>query len=348
MLETLLSDLRNHLPVKESPLLYEHELITALYALTGKIKLEFTQCENGAVPLFKRGYFPWGPLPYPQEHAEFGLCLAHLGKKEAATKLAAWQLKTIDHNQEPIFSFFSQEGKSFAALKAANSELFSKFPHEMLSGFFYDEIFSFCGYKSLDTTILSFGTGCKSGMGFFLHEDAGIVNFGPQKLPLTECASFGLAGRPKKLHCEESDNEIRLSYLTAVSAPHQRKYILQDSGFSGVWLQADHIITPRSLFVRTTYESLFPLDQYVISFYGKGEKCVVEGRHILRPKTFDHYEGPATSIEFRGKKGKVILETEGCLTMKIIPLAGGDCFWGADFLVSYTFDSKSQNFRFFT
>lgn len=332
MLEAILENLRNQLPVNHSPHLYEHELLAALYALKGKIKLEYEQLENGAVPLFKRGYFPWGALPYPREHAEFGLCLAHLGKKEAAQKLAQWQQFTLDHQNAPLAAFFSQESQSYEALQTANRELFNKCPVEPIKeGFFYDEPFSFCGYKDLNTTILSFGLGCKSGCAIFMHKDVGIVNMGPHEV------SFGIAGKPKDLNYNISENKAEFSCQTQVAAPHPRKNILQDSGFSGVWLKAHHKLTPKSLDLSLAFESLLPIEQFGFSFFVKADKCVVANSHILRPQSSDCYEGPSTKIELRGKNGALILEAKEACKMKITPLPNENNFWGANFLISMPF-----------
>src|SRR5437870_1853483 len=81
-------------------------------------KIDIEQAPSGAVPLFKKGYFSWGQLPYPQEHAELGWAIEKLGtllqdKKllQTARLIKKWQQKILDHNKEPLFSLFLQEGK---------------------------------------------------------------------------------------------------------------------------------------------------------------------------------------------------------------------------------------------
>ena len=119
--------------VRGSGLLGEHELVAALYALnSGDASLlpYLSQLSSGAVPLFRRGMFPWGALPYPLEHAKLAHTLFLLGRQEIAKKMAEWQTQfACDHYGEPIFSLFLQErGATYQELVDANAALFEACP----------------------------------------------------------------------------------------------------------------------------------------------------------------------------------------------------------------------------
>ena len=232
----------------------EHELAQALFALQCKSSglpipaVQLDQNQSGAIPLFRRGGYPWGALPYPKEHAELGRALALLGYEESARKVAQWQKNTLDHRGKPIHSLFLQEGGcGYSELEAANQQLFEAVHEEIgLDETVTDPDFGLLGKRTQESTILSVASGCKSGMGVFLCQNGGIVNYGPQLLPVGECSGFGIAGRPQNLRLTDET----LSYRTQVAAPNSRRTgfsHLKDTGHSGFWLEVEQKITPDTL-----------------------------------------------------------------------------------------------------
>ena len=185
-------------------------------------------------------------------------------------------------------------------------------------------------------TIQALATGCKSGMGTFLRGRAGIVNFAPQLTPLGDTRAFGLAGKPLFLKLEEN----RLNYQTRLAAPHGRPTgldHLKDSGFSGLWIETEAEILDESLQLRCTIDGVRSLEECTFVFFGKGEACFVSGSHKLNPRSLDRYQGPPQELSFVAGESSVSLNPqEGFSRMEVIPLAGDDTLWGADFLVAFT------------
>lgn len=333
------------LSLLKTPELTENEVLAAHVALKchelgiPHKKTAFPQLASGAIALFQKSYFPWGALPYPKELEELRKYLAQIPTmKEVVEALSTWQQRTLDHRGLPLRALFTQEGISYEGTEPKG---------EKEKGVFYDDALAMCGLSDADATILSLATGCKSGMGMFLYQDAGIVNFGPQALPLGDSSGFGLAGKGRSVHFEQTIKGYTFSYTTALAAPSKRvSQGLQDSAFSGLWVHATHEVSAREMVVKTSFEGVRPLTSTVLSFFGKGQKCVVTGSHGVRRLSLDRYVGPPSSVELRGQQGSVKVEaTQGVSKMEVIPLSGKESFWGADFLVAFTLEPGTQIFN---
>ncbi len=332
-----------------SPFIQEHELARASYALLCQreglkpLPLKLSQTTSGAVPLFSRGFFPWGGLPYPKEHAQLGVLIQSLGEKEIAHKMGEWQRATLDHNSRPITSLFSQEkGGSDAQLEDANRAFFQTFEQSpQLPSHFVDKSLGLVRKCSEEQTVLCVGSGCKSGMGAFLKGGGGILNYGPQISSIGDCSGFGLAGRAQNFHTEE---EFFLCYQCRLAAPHERNTgfpNLQDSGYSALWMYTQQTFRNNTLLTDCRFEGLRPLSEVSFVFFGKGEGCVVAKSHRLTPRSLDRYQGPAQPFEIEG----VCVEArKGLGQMQIIPLAGDESFWGADFLIAFHVEDKEIQF----
>ncbi len=332
----------------------QHELAHALYALNCKQTqhpyppLELLPKASGAVPLFRKGAFPWGALPYPRDHAELAHLCFLLGEEELACKMARWQKNTLDHEGKPIFSLFSQEGSvSYTELEKANHALFASLD---LDPTLYEDVVDLdvgmWGKRTDKMTLLSLATGCKSGMGVYLYGDAGILNYGPQLLPIGDCSGFGLAGKPENLQITQET----FTYQTRIAAPHDRNTglsYLKDSGYSGYWLHTSQRRENSSLISHCQVLGSPDMSKVTFSFFGKGKACSVSQTHKLHPRSLDRYEGPPQPLAFEGDHGTVQLDfSKGASQMVIIPLAGDDSFWGADFLVAFTLNQPSTQFAF--
>jgi len=82
------------------------------------------------------------------------------------------------------------------------------------------------------------------------------------------------------------------------------------------------------------------------SFFVKARQCQVNQNFILLPGKLERYEGDIVPIRFHGLQGALELRA---LThkgqMQVIPLGGGDNFWGSNFLVAYTLDPAHRDYH---
>ena len=342
-----------------SPLLKEHELLQATYAVIAKRagfeapELHLEALPGGGVPLFGRGFLPWKSLPYPKEHAQLGVCLAQLGDLQTARKMARFQEATLDHTHRPAYALFTQEGSPCqTALDRANATFFETIgyvPSDTLK--FSDQELGMISWRTPTSAVICLGSGCKSGLGVFLQHDAGIINWGPQTTPTGICEGFGLAGRAQKVQLNEMDHLFALSFQCRLAAPSTRETgfsYLRDGGFSAVWMEALIEGNHEALTCRIRFEALHAEKKPLLVLFGKGSSCLVAGSHLLKPRSLNRYGGPSQTVHLRGNLGNVCVATEGMAHMEIIPLAGDESFWGADFLIAYTLNNSEACLRLFT
>lgn len=347
-LDDYISVLRAGEEPPDIPLHEEHELATALYALRARRlgnvppELAFKTLETGALPLFEKGRFPWGALPYPRDHALLITALQELGEQELASKMLHWQALTIDHRGAPLLSLLNQEGTLSARdLDAAYHPLSLPEVGDTL----LDPQLGMLGWRTSERTLMTLATGCKTTLGLYLHGDAGVIAYGPQTTPLGNTSGFGLAGKPESLEMTSHG----IAYRTRLAAPHPRRTglpYLKDSGYSGLWLDAKTQRDDQTLTTSCRLVGCRPAKHVLFSIFGKGEQCVVAGTHRLRPRSLDRYEGPAQRVAFQGNAGAVYVDLPQSLSMEVIPLGGNNAFWGADFLMSFAFPESSLDVRF--
>lgn len=296
-----------------------------------------------AVPILEHQFFPWKGLPYPQEHAKLGLELMKKGETEKAQKMAVFQQATLDHNKKPLFSLFRQEkGVTYKELEEANRLFFEAAEIEPTTEYsFIESELGMLLQRDANQTIMLLASGCKSGMGAFLIQNSGVLNFGPQLRPLGECGGFGLAGRGRHIKISES----LLSYQCRLAAPHSRDTgisWLEDSGYSGAWIENCCAIVENTLEVKGEFVGFRTPSDFLFTFFVKADACYVAATHKLNPRSLDRYEGPPQLVVI---EEVTILPEKGFNSMKVIPLAGDESYWGADFLIALTLEKAQFQFK---
>lgn len=329
-----------------SSFLIEDEVLQALTVLKGGLSnqaLNLKPFKSGAVPLFTRSLFPWGGLPYPEEHALLGTLLMELKNpefQEIARGMVPFQYATVDHNGVPLASLFVQERRFDRAILSSKSAAFlSHFPAQPKEFLFVDRELGVIVLKEPNATVACLASGCKSGMLSFLHRDVGVLNFGPQLSPVENCEGFGLAGRGQNIVLEVSEKNFSLSSYCRLAAPNPRKACLErieDSGYSGLWVETEARGNPHSLELVSKFKGTASTEGATYSLFGRGAKCLISGSHQLKPRSLDRYRGPIQPLAFISEEASVqVVVTGGAVQMEVIPLAHDTSFWGADFLVSF-------------
>jgi len=201
--------------------------------------------------------------------------------------------------------------------------------------YFIDPDLALTIFRTVLTSGLASLYGGKSGMGCFHHADVQVVNFGPQYTPLGDCRGFGLEGAGRLL-----SNQVKS--ISASEEGFQLEGVarlpsnLDVTSQSGGWLEAKVEFNDEGLSITTLANDLFEQDRS-FAFFIKAAECLIEGKEVIKPRSLQHYWGSAHRVHLKGLHGTVILESNQECEMHIIPLGGGENFWGADFLVAYVF-----------
>ncbi|MDP1880932.1 MAG: hypothetical protein Q8K60_08340, partial [Parachlamydiaceae bacterium] len=116
--------------------------------------------------------------------------------------------------------------------------------------------------------------------------------------------------------------------------------------YRGIWLEVVQEYKRPLFSLKTTFLGLNGWDSVVFSFFVRAKQCVIGNDKTLFPNTLEHYEGEVQSIYFHGKEIKVGLNSIGHNgKLQVIPLSGGNNFWGANFLVAYQLTNDQSHYE---
>lgn len=213
------------------------------------------------------------------------------------------------------------------------------------------------GKRTESTYAISTLLGSNTGLGAFAANDIAIVNFGPQRFPLGDCAGFGIE---KILDLSKKDvpeaffelgedsfslkGTCRLAGEKIVSKNGDRGDLFLTE-HSGIWVDVIQKYVSGELSVEVFPYTLSQEEQIAFVFYVQGTSCRLKNGLKVKPRSLEQYEGRVESISLQGSTATIELD-EGSQVqhMQVIPLAGDDNFWGADFLIAYTLPLKAKKF----
>ncbi len=220
-----------------------------------------------------------------------------------------------------------------------------------LPEFIYDPSVALVGYRSSAQHVVCTLHGGHTGLGTIRKGGVEIVSYGPQHLPLEDCRGFGIEGNLL------SDHGIRKSVIAckphAFSLKGCTRLVDRPSSsplgeFRGIWLEVEQAFKASCfcLDVRLLGLEMENWEALSFSFFVRAEKCLISSLKILQPRTLERYEGKGEELTFEGEQGKVKLESSSFQgILQVVPLAGENHFWGADFLVAYLLDPKQAAYQ---
>lgn len=215
----------------------------------------------------------------------------------------------------------------------------------------YDPSTALIGNRSVSHHAMCTLHGEHTGLGSFRQGDVEILNYGPQHLPLSECQGFGIEGNIL------SDHGMRRSIMESKRSSFMLKGCVRlvdtprfssagMEAFRGIWLEVVQEYKRPHLYLKTHFLGLDGWDKVAFSFFVKANQCHVSSKKTLYPKTLERYVGKVETLRFESAESSVELRDLSCEgEMHVIPLAGGESFWGADFLVAYLLSSQQSDYQ---
>ncbi len=219
-----------------------------------------------------------------------------------------------------------------------------------LSEHIYDPSTALVGYRSLEQQIVCTLHGDHTGLGEVRLGDVEVVNYGPQYLPLGDCQGFGIEGNALSDHgMRRSTIEWRRGSFTlkgcARLVDQPSSTFFEIGNFRGIWLEINQEFKKPHFYLKTTFLGLDGWESVAFSFFVKARSCKIQSQK-LHPRTLNRYEGKSQSVLLEGQESLLQIQPfcfEGI--MQVIPLAGGNNFWGADFLIAYLMTSDQRHYQ---
>jgi hypothetical protein len=101
------------------------------------------------------------------------------------------------------------------------------------------------------------------------------------------------------------------------------------------WMQIEAYFEAQKFKLSCRLQEDRPSENLAMVFYLKGDQLVIGGKETLQGGSLERYQGKAVPLELIAEDEKIFIEPLFDQEMQIIPLAGGDHFWGAHFLIAF-------------
>ncbi len=214
-----------------------------------------------------------------------------------------------------------------------------------------DPVALIAAIRSKERSVFCTLTGSRTGLGFIRNGDAKILTYGPQALPLGECQQFGIEApaRAGSGTIQVADSAFKLT--NSVKLPLQPSINSHPATYGMLPPPYDYAEIVQNyrkdeLTIEFTPYRFDEEGELAFSFFVQARQCLMEDGTAVRPKSLDRYQGRSQSLLIQGNRGSIQLVTEEfCDEMQIIPLGGGDVFWGADYLISFMTPKRAQGYQ---
>lgn len=214
----------------------------------------------------------------------------------------------------------------------------------------HDSSNSLIGYRTEQNTAVCTLHGDHTGLGYLRQDDVEIVNYGPQYIPLDDCKGFGIEGN------HLSDHGIRQSIMEwqrhGFSLKGCVRVVDQPLGdirqaelYRSIWMEIVQEYKVSHMHLKATLLGLDGWDGVGFSFFIKAQACQVSSDITLLPGKLERYDGSIMPIKLTGSQSAMELSAHTPKgKMQVIPLCGGNNFWGANFLIAYLLDSDQRDY----
>lgn len=240
-----------------------------------------------------------------------------LGLAEEAKKAKAWASQFTGcarklYTREDAFSPDEAECRSEEGIRA-------------------DPYLGLLSFSSQETDAAFSLTGYNSALGSMRLSDVSISAFGPQASPLSDPLQFGISHLAA--HGAVIIREKERAEIEGWTRCH---------GCIESWLYLKAELTKPSL----DLDLRFSLGaQHRIAFYVQADRCNLESGLLFQPESLQRYQGKIESLFFNDTVRLDCQRTDQ--ELQIIPLAGKNCFWNANYLIAYTCPPGERiSFRF--
>ncbi len=196
-------------------------------------------------------------------------------------------------------------------------------------------------------------SGVNTGLGALHKEEVNIISLGPHFYPLADAERYGLyrlghmgQGGFKDIKMKEGESQQEIKGWSRLVETHSS--LESRSSFSALcpgnqWMWFRLQARENGVHLTTYFPYFEEENPLAFVFFIEGDRVVIEGEPPLFPGIIERFSGKSRSLQVvKGKDKLQIVPKEGTEKMDVIPLAGQDHFWGADFLVAFAVTGENQ------
>jgi len=227
--------------------------------------------------------------------------------------------------------------------------------HDGYTLYDHDQSLGFLRYEGDTLSFVCSASGANTGLGVLHKKGVYITSFGPHYAPLADSSGYGIF-RPsngsrdgfKDIEIETGSDKARIKGWTRVVAPvathvANQSYSIAQAGKQWLFFDLQGMEDSASLLVRqSVVDQENPL--YFV-FFISADRAIIEGEAEILPKGIERFQGRANKILFRKNADEIKISPQFEGEMAVIPLAGSDHFWSADFLLAFPLTEKMSAYQ---
>ena len=243
--------------------------------------------------------------------------------------------------------------RGFKKLKASHSlPLTAEINH---GGADEDRSLGFLRFETETFTVALTACGHQTGLGVIHKERVEIPCFGPHFAPLGDEKGFGIF-RPstgsyegfRDLTYFRIGESRGLKGWTKMMSPDVKlegSLRPEDQPSRSEWFYFEVSGNQEKMEISVLQTVDRPKDQLYFAFFILADQATVDGKKRVIPGGLQRYRGEASEVQFEKGESSLKLLFKERDEIEIIPLAGGDHFWSADFLLAIPFDKRMHTYR---
>lgn len=251
------------------------------------------------------------------------------------------QLEPLLQNHEGLLPLYPLMTKHLEKLSESNSLISTglTFTKEDLDEI--NKIFGLASFTLNDIHLNITCSGFQSGIGNLSKGFVKVVSMGPHLLPLGDGKFFGIHRQPILKQRAFKDVET-VSSGDSSSFSGWTRVVSLDSKLSDTWLYVQSRLFNKTCFLNFEVKHQKEKKAVYMAFFVKAEKATISKSFHLVPGSLDRYLGTAEAVTFYKESSSLKFSTDSKTEMQVIPLAGHNYFWDADFLLAYNIKDEDK------
>ena len=178
----------------------------------------------------------------------------------------------------------------------------------------------------IDNIILNY-QGDHTGLGSIDLGKMSVVSMGPHYFPLGDLTRFGIY-REGEDFSDVEESSTRISGWTKLIACDR------SFGSGATWINFSAEKTSSDIFLQASFENGKGEDPFAFVFFVKADEIKISDKRFVKG-ALSSFQGMGSSVDMISGCDITVLSLQFKAPVQIIPLAGGDFFWGADFLIAF-------------
>lgn len=208
----------------------------------------------------------------------------------------------------------------------------------------FDRSLGFLGYQYGETSLAISAAGINTGMGSIHKKGIHIVSMGPHYTPLADSDYYGISRFSNGSQEGFKDLKIESGEEKGEIEGWTRVIIREKTDLNEQWLFFNLKAEKEKIDLSVRQSHHNESNPLYFVFFVSADKGIIKEDEELHPGTLERYVGKSHQIVFEKLGENIEITPHFNGEMELIPLAGKDHFWSADFLLAFSLNKKLYSY----